>query len=1037
MSMLIATPEQLSVLAASLQRQASQSVTTRVLVSMGTCGIAAGATPVLAALQQAVAARGLATVQVLGVGCVGLCHSEPTVEILDVAAGSGKIYGKVNAAHASGLLDGKGTLIRKSWYVPEDEKDPGTCMQARIVLRNCGRINPESLDDYIARDGYKALATVLTSMKPEDVVRIVTESGLRGRGGGGFPTGRKWSIAAAQNAGEKYIVCNADEGDPGAFMDRAVLEGDPHAVLEAMVIAGYAIGARQGIVYIRAEYPLAVKRLKTAIDRARERGFLGINIFGSGFDFDLQIKYGAGAFVCGEETALIRSIAGQRGMPTYKPPFPAIEGLWRKPTVVNNVETFANVPAIIRHGAAWFRKIGTPGSPGTKVFCITGKINKVGLIEVPMGTTLRDIIFGLGEGIQHKRRFKAVQTGGPSGGCITENNLDTPIDYDTLKALGSMMGSGGMIVMDEDDCMVDVAKFFIQFTMDESCGKCTPCRVGGRQMFGLLQKITRGAATLEDLDTIRDLAHTMKTASLCGLGMTSPNPVLATLEWFRDEYEAHIVQRRCPAGACKDLVGAPCQNSCPVDTEVWRYVAHIGRGEYFDAYRAIRSANPLPSICARVCHHPCERSCRAGGSGGEPIAIRTLKRFVVERMDPADAAPFVPVAPADAARIAVIGAGPAGLSAAHYLSLLGHLVTVFEREATAGGMLVGAIPAYRLTREVLEREIAAMLNVNIELKTGMELGRDITVDGLLAAGCKAVYLATGAHRSKKLDVTGGDIAGVIPGIRFLKAFNLHGETLARGRVGVVGGGNSAIDAARVARRQKGVRSVTVFYRRTRAEMPAYAEEIEAALAEGIEIEELVAPVEVLAKDGRLSAVRLTRNRLGDHDSSGRQKPVPVPGSEFDMKVDTLIVAISEEPEDAGLDGLGRTKWGTVAVDAETFATSRPGVFAGGDMVTGPGTVIDAIAAGKRAALVIDRYVRGKMLKVAPKVVLPHVYIEPLAQPDNDSTPAVRVQPDELPAAKRCRNFKEVELCIGEEDARAEARRCLRCDLEFTQHQRGI
>ena len=412
-------------------------------------------------------------------------------------------------------------------------------------------------------------------MSTTETIKVVKESGLRGRGGGGFPAGIKWGFAAAQDSDEKYVICNADEGDPGAFMDRAVLEGDPHAVLEAMAISAYAIGASQGVIYIRAEYPLAIKRLEIAIEQAREQGFLGDNIFGTDFSFDLCIKYGAGAFVCGEETALIRSIEGKRGMPTYKPPFPAIKGLWQKPTIVNNVETLANVPAIIRQGAEWFKKVGTAGSPGTKVFALAGKISNVGLIEVPMGTTLNDIIFKLGDGIMNGKEFKAVQTGGPSGGCITREHLDTPIDYDTLKELGSMMGSGGMIVLDEDDCMVSIAKFFLEFTMDESCGKCTPCRVGGRQMFGILQRITEGNGTLEDLDTLKDLSEAIQTASLCGLGMTAPNPVLATLRCFEDEYKAHVVDKKCHAGYCEKLltfeideevcVGCTlCARKCPV-----------------------------------------------------------------------------------------------------------------------------------------------------------------------------------------------------------------------------------------------------------------------------------------------------------------------------------------------------------------------------------------------------------------------------------------------------------------------------------------
>jgi NADH:ubiquinone oxidoreductase subunit F (NADH-binding)/(2Fe-2S) ferredoxin len=555
---MIKTKKELADLAQKLHAEKQSQAGIQILVSMGTCGLAAGAQAVYDAFATAIGSE--KEVALVETGCMGLCHSEPSIEVADVKTGKSILYGDVDAKDASAILDAgleaaEGVkTIQRSWYYPEEEKASKDCLQARIVLRNSGRINPESIDHTIAMNGYQALATVLTEMKASEVIEQVTESGIRGRGGGGFPTGRKWSIAAGVETDEKYIICNADEGDPGAFMDRAVLEGDPHAVLEAMAIAGYAIGASQGIIYIRAEYPLAIKRLEIAIEQAREKGFLGKNIFGSGFDFDLYIKYGAGAFVCGEETALLRSIAGMRGMPTFKPPFPAIEGLWRKPTIVNNVETFANIPAILRNGANWFKNIGTKGSPGTKVFALAGKINKVGLIEVPMGISLRDIIFKLGEGIHENKAFKAVQTGGPSGGCITEKELDTPIDYDSLRALGSMMGSGGMIVMDEDDCMVDIAKYFLDFTMDESCGKCTPCRVGGRQMHGLLEKITDGNGTKDDLDLIHDLAETMKTASLCGLGTTAPNPVLATLTKFENEYQAHVYDKKCPAGKCTNLV---------------------------------------------------------------------------------------------------------------------------------------------------------------------------------------------------------------------------------------------------------------------------------------------------------------------------------------------------------------------------------------------------------------------------------------------------------------------------------------------------
>jgi NADH-quinone oxidoreductase subunit F len=825
-------------------------------------------------------------------------------------------------------------------------------------------------------------------------------------------------------------------------MDRAVGESDPHRLLEGMIIAAYAIGATKAYIYIRAEYPLAVRRLTDAIAQARACGLIGHNILNSGIDLEITMKMGAGAFVCGEETALIHSIEGKRGMPRPRPPFPAVQGLFGKPTIINNVETLANLPLILDRGALWYASMGTAGSKGTKVFALSGMVRRTGLVEVPMGTTLREVVFDIGGGIPNNKRCKAVQIGGPSGGCVPEPHLDVPTDYEALKNFGTIMGSGGLVVVDESTCMVDFAKFFMEFIQNESCGKCIPCREGTRRMLEILEALARPRHREYELDPLlrmqgimylKQLGETIKATSLCGLGQTAPNPVLSTLHWFRDEYEAHLFERRCPAGSCRQLVGAPCQSGCPAGTEVWRYVAHISRGEYAEAYRVIRAAHPFPSACARVCDHPCEEVCRAGSTGGEPISIRMLKRFVVDHVEPPDRPPVIPDRPG-AARIAVVGAGPAGLTAANALSLLGHRVTVFERESQAGGMLTAAIPEYRLPRRVLKKEIATLLNDHIEIRYSQALGRDFTLDSLLQDGFRAVFVATGCHRSKKLGLPGENAAGIIPGIEFLKAWNLHGKPLARGRVGIVGGGNSAMDAARAAIRQPGVESVTVYYRRSRDEMPAYAHEIEAALEEGVRIDPLVAPVAVHSTEGRLTGIRFIRNTLGARDASGRRKPVPVEGSEFDAGLDTLIVAISEDPDTEDFAGVGKTAWGTISVNAESFATSRPGVFAGGDVVSGPNTVIGAVAAGKRAAAMIDRYLSGKLMKMLHQVQLPSFYIEPVTAPDEEESAASRLPIPMRPVQERRGCFTEVELCPGEQAVIAEARRCLRCDLDFTQPQ---
>ena len=522
-------------------------------------------------------------VKVIQTGCFGLCALGPIVIVYP----EGSFYSMVKPADVAEIVEEhilKGRIVKRLLYEGDGQAARTVTSlnetefyrkQKRIALRNCGVIDPENIDEYIANDGYQALAKVLTKMKPADVIDTVTASGLRGRGGAGFPTGRKWAFAAKEDNPVKYVCCNADEGDPGAFMDRSLLEGDPHSLIEAMAIAGYAIGAHQGYVYVRAEYPIAVKRLSIAIRQAKEYGFLGDDIFGSGFDFDLDVRLGAGAFVCGEETALMKSIEGHRGEPRPRPPFPAVKGLFGKPTVLNNVETYANVPWIINHGAEAFAAIGTEKSKGTKVFALGGKITNTGLVEIPMGTTLREVIEDIGGGVPNGKKFKAAQTGGPSGGCIPESLIDTPMDYESLAAVGSIMGSGGLIVMDEDNCMVDIAKFFLQFTVDESCGKCTPCRIGMRRLLELVEKITSGNGTMEDIELTEQLCNHIRDNSLCGLGQTAPNPVLSTLQHFRDEYIAHVVDKRCPAGVCKNLLRysimadkcigcTACARVCPV-----------------------------------------------------------------------------------------------------------------------------------------------------------------------------------------------------------------------------------------------------------------------------------------------------------------------------------------------------------------------------------------------------------------------------------------------------------------------------------------
>jgi NADP-reducing hydrogenase subunit HndC len=560
-------------------------IRSHVLICGGTGCTSSGSPAIREHLEKELKKQGLdEEIKVVQTGCFGLCALGPIMIVYP----EGTFYSRVTEEDVTEIVSEhllKGRPVERLVYNPKTEdmphgvtslsETPFYKSQMRIALRNCGVINPEEIDEYIALDGYLALGKALTEMTPQQVIDLIKASGLRGRGGAGFPTGTKWQFAANNASDEKYVICNADEGDPGAFMDRSVLEGDPHAVLEAMAIAGYAIGGTHGYIYVRAEYPIAVKRLKIAINQAREYGLLGKNIFGTDFSFDIDIRLGAGAFVCGEETALMTSIEGNRGEPRNKPPFPAVKGLFGKPTIINNVETLANIPQIIVQGPEWFSSMGTDCSKGTKVFALGGKINNTGLVEIPMGTTLRQILFEIGGGIPGGKKFKAAQTGGPSGGCIPTEHLDTPIDYENLKAIGSMMGSGGLIVMDEDNCMVDIARFFLEFTVDESCGKCTPCRIGTRRLLEMLNKIIEGNGTLEDLDKMEELCHYIMNNALCGLGQTAPNPVLSTLKYFRDEYEAHVVEKRCPAGVCKKLLQyvidpnkctgcTLCARKCPV-----------------------------------------------------------------------------------------------------------------------------------------------------------------------------------------------------------------------------------------------------------------------------------------------------------------------------------------------------------------------------------------------------------------------------------------------------------------------------------------
>ncbi len=1017
----------------------------QVVISNGTCGQASGSNDLIRIVKKVLIQQNLAGKIGLKVtGCHGFCETEPSILVepqrtfypnVDVEDVPRIIESIVNGGVVEDLLyfdEISGKRIEKQDDIPFYKH------QTRMLLSKSEKIDPIRIFNYICNGGYASFCKLYEKVDPEAIINDVKASGLRGRGGAGFLTGLKWELLSRQSSkGGKVLICNADEGDPGAYMDRSLLEGNPHSIIEGMLIGALATGATEGIIYVRNEYPLAIKHLTIALRQAREMNLLGNRIINQPFSFDISVVRGAGAFVCGEETSLIRSIEGRMGEPRQRPPFPIEKGLSGKPTAINNVETWANIPLIFSLGADKYSKIGTPGNSGTKIFSLVGKVKNTGLVEVPMGTTINEIVYDVGGGPSTNAPIKAVQTGGPSGGCIPSHLFDLPIDYDSLSKVGSIMGSGGMIVMDDNTCMVDIAKYYMNFLKDESCGKCFTCRKGTQRMYEILDDISAGKADISQLDLLEQLAMVVKDTSMCGLGQSAPNPVLSNLKFFRREYLDHIEKKHCEAGVCHELVGAPCQSTCPLGTEAWRYIAHIARAEYDEAYMAIREANPFPSVCARVCNHPCEDKCRAGTTGGDAISIRALKRFVTDRTDPSIYKPSrieSKAGPGD--RVAIIGAGPAGLTAAHYLSLRGYKSTVFEAESKPGGMMFTAIPAYRLPREVIENEIESLLDDNIELKCNMRLGQEITVDKLLKDGYKAVFLAMGAHKSKPLRIEGEGAENVYPSIQFLNQFNVHGKKVARGSVGVIGGGNSAVDAARVAIRQENVTDVTIYYRRTREEMPAYEEEIEAMLQEGVKLVPLVTPKKIITTDGRLSGLQLLQNRMGERDSAGRRRPVPVDDSDFTVPLDTLIVAISEASDvdcisvASSMDIEIEPKWGVVKVDPETLATNCAGVFAGGDLTTGPNTIVDAIAAGKRAALMIARYIQGVPLKQPVEQVLPEKFIAP-AECDELRLSSGRVDTPRADVKWRKRGFVEVEMSLTREEATREACRCLRCDLEFT------
>jgi NADH-quinone oxidoreductase subunit F len=1020
----------------------------RIAIGMGTCGRGNGAEGLYHAFVEVIDRSGI-DFYLTSVGCFGACFHEPLVSVhlpgsplLMLHRVQANDAGRIVHDLASGRVNPEAVFCKiEEWdhitgfvryghgypEVPLWNEVPFFKGQKKIVLRNCGLINPDDIEEYIGVGGYQALYKTLIDDKPETVIEQIKASKLRGRGGAGFLTGNKWEFLRKAVSDEKFIICNADEGDPGAYMNRNEIESDPHSLLEGMIIGGSVMGASHGIIYVRAEYPLAVHRLNRAIEQAREYGLLGNNILGRAFNFDIELVEGAGAFVCGEETALIASLEGEAGRPRPRPPFPAQKGLWGKPSNINNVETWYNISPIITKGPAWFTETGSAKSSGTKVFSLVGKVHNSGLVEMPLGTPIKTFIYDIGGGAIDGRSVKAVQTGGPSGGCIPGEMFETPVDYESLAQLGSIMGSGGMVVMDEDNCMVDVARYFVEFTNSESCGKCIPCRVGLNKFLRILNRITLGTGRIDQLDRLDELSRYIRDCSLCGLGQTAPNPVLTTMRHFRQEFEDHIVSHRCAAGICTELALAPCENSCPLHMNIPRFLELYKEGRMEDAFESVILDNPLPCSTGRVCQHPCGKRCRRQ-TIDEPVNMREVHRYIADYILLTDH--FEDAVKRIVARkleptgrkVAVAGAGPAGLTAAFYLSLLGHDVTVFDAMPEAGGMLRFALPEYRLPKPVLRKEIELIERLGVQFVFNTRVGFDISLNDL-DDRFDAVCLAIGTWKESWVYLPGTELKGVLPALSFLDSVS-KGESLNLGRkVVVIGGGNAAIDSARTALRLGA--SVTVVYRRERKDMPAIEEETMAAEEEGARIVFLAAPHRIMGDaKGNVKALEVVNTRLGEYDRSGRRKPILTDEVQR-LECDSVIVAVGEtvDLDFAKASGLQvNERSGTVEVNHFTLETSRPHFFAGGDLVTGASNVSNAMGYGKVAAKAID-----EQLMDSQRWEQIFRAIEYNQTPPKEPSASRRHHARAVPAQKRAGSFDEVVIGLSPEETHEECCRCLRCD----------
>lgn len=966
-------------------------------------------------------------VAVIETGCMGICAVGPVLLILPDEI----MYTEVNPSKmaeifASHIIEGN---VKEEYtffdqasdqHIPKISEIDFFKNQMKIVLKNCGQIDYASLEAYIAQDGYSALAKAIHSMSDLHVIEEVKRSGLRERGGDGLQAGIQWEAVRNAKSDPKYIVCNAAEGDSKAIIDRTILEGDPHCVIEGMLLAGYAMGATLGYIHVNVEYSLAAERLGAAIEEARRCGLLGGRILGTDFAFDLEIDWGAGVFAGGGETSLLESMAGKRGEPKERPSFPFEQGLFDKPTMIHNCETFSHVPPIVLRGADWYTQNGTETSKGTKVFALTGDIVNQGIVEVPMGMSLGDILFKLGGGIPEGKSFKAVQAGGSSGGYISKEFLNTPVDDDALSRLGALMGSGELQVMNEDTCIVDRAVKLMEFIQEQSCGKCLPCRVGTQRMLEIVERFTKGEGHEGDIELLEELGDSIRLSAMCPLGQTAANSILSTIQYFREEYKEHVQDKFCRAGVCTDLFVSPCENACPVGINVPGYLALISVGRYRDAYDLIKQENPFPAVCGRICTHPCESKCRRGQLD-EPIAIADLKRFVSDYAFKQGVTVSKEGAhPKNGKSIGIIGAGPSGLTCGYYLARLGYDVDVYEAHSLAGGVLAFGIPEYRLPNEILAYEIDLIEQVGVKIHLNMKIGKDIGFTELRKKH-DAIYIASGSQISNKMNLPSEDLPGVIHGLDFLREVNLGHEVQVGKSVVVIGGGNTALDAARTALRMGA--KVKVLYRRTLEDMPADLIEIHEAIEEGIEILPLVAPVRFIGED-KISELECVRMELGLFDAGGRRRPSVKERSNFTIQVDTVIPAVSQSADLLFVDRneVAITEWGTLMTAKDTLMTTLEGVFAGGDVARGPDVAVTAIADGKKAAISMDLFLGGKGVLDKGEVIN-----FPPPTDDADLLDHERYVMEILAPETRKNTFAEVGRGYHKLKAIAESMRCLRCD----------